>query len=74
MTRAAGGAAATEPPARARIDERRPLRIGVMLRHLGQHEGGVKVYTQNIVQHLLAGDAHNRYVLLYNDERLLGSR
>ncbi len=44
-----------------------------MLRHLGQHEGGVKVYTQNIVQHLLAVDGRNRYVLLYSDERLLGS-
>jgi glycosyltransferase involved in cell wall biosynthesis len=43
-----------------------------MLRHLGQHEGGVKVYTQNVVRHLLEVDGRNRYVLLYSDASMLG--
>jgi glycosyltransferase involved in cell wall biosynthesis len=49
------------------------LRIGIMLRHLDQHGGGVKVYTQNVVRHLLGEDRKNRYVLLYHDPSLLGS-
>lgn len=49
------------------------MRIGVMLRHLRQHEGGVKVYTLKLLEHLLAIDGDNEYVLLYNSPELLGT-
>jgi glycosyltransferase involved in cell wall biosynthesis len=44
-----------------------------MLRHLRQHEGGVKVYTSNLLDALLALDRENEYVFLYQDRRLVGS-
>ena len=49
------------------------MRIGVMLRHLDQHEGGVKVYTRSLLRHLLALDGGHEYVLLYADRRHLGT-
>ncbi|MBI1884084.1 MAG: glycosyltransferase family 4 protein [Chlamydiae bacterium] len=47
------------------------MRIGVMLRSLKQL-GGIKVYTLNILDHLLKIDSKNEYVFFYNDESLLG--
>jgi glycosyltransferase involved in cell wall biosynthesis len=49
------------------------MRIGVMLRHLEQQEGGVKVYTKNVLPRLLTLGAHHTFVLLYQDRKLLGT-
>jgi glycosyltransferase involved in cell wall biosynthesis len=40
------------------------VKIGVMLRHLGQHGGGVLGYTLNLLDHLPALDPENEYCLL----------
>jgi glycosyltransferase involved in cell wall biosynthesis len=47
------------------------MRIGVMLRGIGERQG-TGIYTQNIVDHLLPLDRHNEYVLFYRDPSLLG--
>ncbi len=49
------------------------MRIGIMLRHLGQHGGGVLVYTRNLLRELLVVDSSHEFVLLYQDRRLLGT-
>src|SRR5437773_11273384 len=49
------------------------MRIGVMLRHLAQHGGGVLVYTQNLLRELLALDTEHDFTLLYRDPQLLGT-
>jgi glycosyltransferase involved in cell wall biosynthesis len=49
------------------------MRIGIMLRHLSQHGGGVLVYTQNLLHELLALETAHEFVLLYRDERWLGT-
>jgi glycosyltransferase involved in cell wall biosynthesis len=49
------------------------MRIGVMLRHYGQHGGGVKVYTHNLLREMLAIDAPHEFVLLYNDPKFIGT-
>jgi hypothetical protein len=49
------------------------LKIGIMLRHLGQHGGGVLVYTQNLLREMLAMDTHHEFVLLYQEPSWLGS-
>ena len=49
------------------------MKIGVMLRHLGQHGGGVLVYTQNILKHLLALPTSHEFVLLYPGSEWLGT-
>lgn len=51
----------------------RHMRIGIMLRHLGQHGGGVLVYTENLLRRLLAMDTEHEFVLLYQDASKLGS-
>ncbi|MGA7671554.1 MAG: glycosyltransferase family 1 protein [Nitrolancea sp.] len=43
------------------------MKIGVMLRHLGQ-PGGIGVYTSNIVESLLQVDRSNEYFFLYQHE------
>ena len=48
------------------------MRIGVMLRHLGE-PGGIGVYTTNVLNALFAVDRENQYVALYPDARFLGS-
>jgi glycosyltransferase involved in cell wall biosynthesis len=40
------------------------MKIGVMLRHLGQHGGGVLGYTNSLLDHLPAVDPGNHYCLL----------
>lgn len=49
------------------------MKIGIMLRHLRQHGGGVLVYTHNLLRELLALDSPHEFVLLYRDPSLLGS-
>jgi glycosyltransferase involved in cell wall biosynthesis len=49
------------------------MRIGVMLRHLDQHPGGVKVYTHRLLGALLNRQDEHEYVLMYRDRRLLGT-
>lgn len=48
------------------------MKIGIMLRHLSQHGGGVLVYTQNLLRELLALDTAHEFVLLHRDGRWLG--
>jgi glycosyltransferase involved in cell wall biosynthesis len=43
-----------------------------MLRHLGQHGGGVRVYTENLLREVLALETPHRFILLYADPRMLG--
>jgi O-antigen biosynthesis alpha-1,2-mannosyltransferase len=49
------------------------MKIGVMLRHYKQHEGGVHVYTRNLLKQLLTIDNKNEYVLIYADKDLIGT-
>ena len=44
-----------------------------MLRHMGQHGGGVMVYTKNLLRELLALDSPHEFVLMYQDPRFLGT-
>ena len=41
------------------------MKIGIMLRHMGQHGGGVLVYTHHLLQELLRLDQKNEYFLYY---------
>ncbi|HEX5419400.1 MAG TPA: glycosyltransferase family 1 protein [Gammaproteobacteria bacterium] len=41
------------------------MRIGIMLRHIHQHGGGVKVYTQNLLDHLFRLAPEHEFELLY---------
>jgi glycosyltransferase involved in cell wall biosynthesis len=49
------------------------MKIGVMLRHLDQHSGGVLVYTQSLLRHLLAMDTPHEFVLMYQNPGLMGT-
>jgi len=49
------------------------MRIAIMLRHLGQHGGGVLVYTRSLLDHLLALEGDHEFVLLYQDPAHMGS-
>ncbi len=49
------------------------VRIGVMLRHLDQHPGGVKAYTRRLLNALLTRDDAHEYVFFYHDAKLLGT-
>jgi glycosyltransferase involved in cell wall biosynthesis len=44
-----------------------------MLRHLGQHGGGVLVYTHNLLRKMLALDTHHEFVPVYQEPSRLGS-
>lgn len=48
------------------------MKIGLMLRHLGQ-PGGIGIYTANIVKALLTVDTRNQYYLMYRDTAHMGS-
>jgi glycosyltransferase involved in cell wall biosynthesis len=52
--------------------ERLSMRIGVMLRHLGEL-GGIVVYTKNVLENLLEIDKKNEYIFLYNSYSLVGT-
>ena len=49
------------------------VKIGIMLRHLGQHGGGVLVYTENLLRRMLALDTEHEFVLLYRDASSVGA-
>lgn len=49
------------------------MKIGVMLRHFEQQEGGVKVYTRRLLPILLSLGARNHFVLMYQNPRLIGT-
>ena len=49
------------------------MKIGIMLRHMGQHGGGVLVYTHNFLRELLSLDTAHEFVLLYQEPSWLGS-
>jgi glycosyltransferase involved in cell wall biosynthesis len=48
------------------------MKIGIMLRHFGQ-QGGIGMYTANIVKALLEVDQRNQYVLIYKDIKHAGT-
>jgi len=48
------------------------MRIGFMLRNLGE-QGGIQVYTTNLLGELLALDSPHEFVLLYRDPAFLGA-
>jgi len=49
------------------------VRIGVMLRHYDQHGGGVRVYTQRLLQALLELRTGHQFVFLYRNPALVGT-
>lgn len=49
------------------------MRVGIMLRHYEQHEGGVKHYTKTLLPLLFTLGAEHRYVLVYQNPKLLGT-
>jgi glycosyltransferase involved in cell wall biosynthesis len=49
------------------------VRIGVMLRHYDQHGGGVRVYTQRLLQALLDLRTGHEFVFLYRNPALVGT-
>ena len=49
------------------------MRIGVMLRHYDQHGGGVRVYTQRLLQALLELRTGHQFVFLYRNPALIGT-
>ena len=53
------------------VREASPLKIGVMLRGI-DGKGGIGIYCQNLMDHLLAIDNVNCYILYYAEEEFLG--
>ena len=49
------------------------MRIGVMLRHYDQHQGGVRVYTRKLLRAMLDLRSGHQFVLFYRDPALLGT-
>jgi glycosyltransferase involved in cell wall biosynthesis len=49
------------------------LRIGIMLRHLDQHPGGVLVHTRNLLRELFRLGGPHRFYPLYQNPRRVGS-
>jgi glycosyltransferase involved in cell wall biosynthesis len=49
------------------------MRIGIMLRHYEQQEGGVKVYTKRLLPLLFSYGTQHQYVLIYQNSKLLGT-
>jgi len=49
------------------------MRIGIMLRHYEQQEGGVKVYTKKLLPLLLSMGTRHHYVLIYQNPKLIGT-
>jgi glycosyltransferase involved in cell wall biosynthesis len=49
------------------------VKIGIMLRHMGQHGGGVLVYTHHLLREMLTLDTPHEFVLLYQKPSWLGS-
>ncbi len=49
------------------------MRLGIMLRHFDQHEGGVKVYTREVVRSLIELNRKHEIVLLFRNRQRLGT-
>lgn len=49
------------------------MKIGVMLRHLNQHGGGVRVYTNSLLGSLLTLDSPHEFVLLHRGTSAMGT-
>ena len=49
------------------------MRLGVMLRHFDQHEGGVKVYTRELMNAIVADNQRHEIVMLYRSRKRLGT-
>lgn len=49
------------------------MRLGIMLRHIDQHEGGVKVYTRELVKAMIAQNTRHEIVLLFRNAQRLGT-
>lgn len=49
------------------------MRLGIMLRHFDQHEGGVKVYTRELMKAIVAGNTRHEIVMLYRNRKRLGT-
>jgi len=49
------------------------MRIGIMLRHFDQHEGGVKVYTREVVNALIEQNRQHEILLLFRNPTRLGT-
>jgi glycosyltransferase involved in cell wall biosynthesis len=49
------------------------MRIGIMLRHIDQHEGGVRVYTREIVRALVEQNRQHEILLLFRNPIRLGT-
>lgn len=49
------------------------MRIGIMLRHFDQHEGGVKVYTREVVRALVEQNRQHEIILLFRNPIRLGT-
>jgi glycosyltransferase involved in cell wall biosynthesis len=49
------------------------MKIGVMLRHYEQHEGGVKHYTKTLLPLLFSLGRQHRYTLIYQNPKLIGT-
>lgn len=49
------------------------MRIGIMLRHFEQKDGGVKVYTNRVLPLLFAKGAGHHFTLIYQNPQLIGT-
>lgn len=49
------------------------MRLGIMLRHFDQHEGGVKVYTREVVRSMIELNRKHEIVLLFRTRQRLGT-
>jgi glycosyltransferase involved in cell wall biosynthesis len=49
------------------------MKIGIMLRHYEQQEGGVKVYTKKLLPLLFSYGAQHEFVLIYQNPKLPGT-
>lgn len=49
------------------------MRIGVMLRHLGEHGGGVDIYTRRLLAEMLRLPGSNEFVFLYRKPEQAGA-
>jgi O-antigen biosynthesis alpha-1,2-mannosyltransferase len=49
------------------------MRLGIMLRHIDQHDGGVKVYTRELLHALVELNTRHEILLLFRNRARLGS-
>ena len=49
------------------------MRIGIMLRHFNQHGGGVKNYTNYLLDKLLSLNSSHEFILIYNNSKYIGT-